>query len=58
MANENATKVRQLGYEALIVEEGGFLKVRAGAFSSRADAVAAIRKLRDDFPGAFLVVDK
>ncbi len=57
-ADENARKVREFGYEPHIAVEGGYFKVRAGGYSSRADATAAVRRLRDGFPGAFLVVDK
>lgn len=57
-ADESARKVREFGYEPHIAVEGGYFKVRAGGYSSRADAMAAVRRLRDGFPGAFLVVDK
>ncbi|HET6577451.1 MAG TPA: SPOR domain-containing protein, partial [Gemmatimonadales bacterium] len=58
LANETATRVRALGYEALIAEEGGFLKVRAGGFATREGAAAAQRRLEKDFPGAFIVKDQ
>jgi hypothetical protein len=57
-ANETATRVRALGYDAVIAEEGGFLKVRAGGFASRDDAAAAQRQLAKEFPGAFIVRDQ
>lgn len=56
-ADAATRRLRDLGYEARIVSEGGYFKVRAGAYTSRADAADAIRKLRPDFPGAFLVTD-
>lgn len=57
-ANETVTRVRALGYDALIAEEGGFLKVRAGGYTTRDDAVAAQRRLAKEFPGAFIVTDQ
>jgi cell division septation protein DedD len=57
-ANETAARVRALGYDAVTVEEGGFLKVRAGGFASRNDAAAAQRQLAKEFPGAFIVRDQ
>lgn len=56
-ADAATRRLRDLGYDARIVSEGGYFKVRAGAYTSRADAAGAIRKLRPDFPGAFLVTD-
>jgi hypothetical protein len=55
LANETATRVRALGYDVVIDEEGGFLKVRAGGFAARSDAAAAQRRLAKEFPGAFIV---
>jgi hypothetical protein len=55
LANETATRVRALGYDVVIDEEGGFLKVRAGGFAARSDATAAQRRLAKEFPGAFIV---
>jgi hypothetical protein len=57
-ANETAARVRALGYDAVIAEEGAFLKVRAGGFTSRNDAAAAQRQLAREFPGAFIVRDQ
>ncbi|HET7602051.1 MAG TPA: SPOR domain-containing protein [Gemmatimonadales bacterium] len=57
-ANETAARVRALGYDAVTVEEGGFLKVRAGGYTSRDDAAAAQRQLAKEFPGAFIVRDQ
>jgi hypothetical protein len=58
IANETVSSLRRLGYDAVIVEEGGLLKVRAGSFTTRAEAAAAQRKLERDFPGAFVVSDQ
>jgi cell division septation protein DedD len=58
IANETVSSLRRLGFDAVIVEEGGLLKVRAGSFASRAEAAAAQRKLAGDFPGAFVVSDQ
>ena len=57
-ANETVTRLRALGYDALIAEEGGFLKVRAGGYTTRNDAAAAQRQLAREFPGAFIVTDQ
>jgi hypothetical protein len=57
-ANDAVARLRGLGYDAVIAEEGGFLKVRAGGFTSRSDAAAAQRRLAKDFPGAFIVKDQ
>ncbi len=57
-ANDAVARLRGLGYDAVIAEEGGFLKVRAGGFTSRSDATAAQRRLAKDFPGAFIVTDQ
>jgi hypothetical protein len=57
-ANDAVARLRGLGYDAVIAEEGGFLKVRAGGFTSRSDAAAAQRRLAKDFPGAFIVTDQ
>lgn len=58
LANETAARVRALGYDVVIADEGGFLKVRAGGFASRSDATAAQRQLAKEFPGAFIVRDQ
>jgi hypothetical protein len=57
-ANDAVARLRALGYDAVVAEEGGFLKVRAGGFTSRSDAAAAQRRLAKDFPGAFIVKDQ
>jgi cell division septation protein DedD len=58
LANETVTRLRALGYDAVISEEGAFLKVRAGGFTSRDEAAAAQRQLAKEFPGAFIVRDQ
>jgi cell division septation protein DedD len=58
LANETATRARAMGYDAVVVEEGAFLKVRVGGYESRDDATAAQRQLAKEFPGAFIVRDQ
>lgn len=55
IADGAARRLEALGVESRIVPEGGFFKVRAGSYSTRAEAVAAVRRLATDFPGAFPV---
>lgn len=56
-ADAAASRVRALGFEVRIVEEGGFHKVRAGAWPTRGEAQEAAGRLGTDFPGAFPVRD-
>lgn len=58
MADAAVARLRTLGFESRVVPEGGFLKVRAGPFASRADVQTAMRRIRADFPGAFTVADR
>lgn len=44
--------------DAYVLEDGGLHKVRMGAFTSRADAEAALATVRTRFPDAFLVPDR
>ena len=55
-ADDAASKVEQLGYEALIVRERGLYKVRAGAFGTREEAQAAVGKLRAGLGGTPFIV--
>ncbi len=54
-ANEFATRLKALGYEARIVPDGGRYKVRTQLYSQRPDAAIALEKLRGTFGDAFLV---
>lgn len=56
-ADAAIARLERLGFSARIAREGGFLKVRAGAFATRAEAGAARQRLLADFPGAFVVSD-
>lgn len=50
--------LKRLGFEAVVAREGGFLKVRAGAFATRAEAQAAIPHIREELGGQpFVVVE-
>lgn len=55
-ADDAATKAEELGYPAVIVREGGYYKVRAGAFSTRDEAQAAVAKLKAGLGGSPFVV--
>ncbi len=55
-ADELVASVRAAGYEAVVVEEAGLFKVRAGPWAERADAAHALETLRARFGGQpFLV---
>jgi cell division septation protein DedD len=56
-ADAAIARLERLGLSARIAREGGMLKVRAGAFATRAEANAARQRLTADFPGAFVVAD-
>lgn len=58
MADAAVARLRTLGFESRVVSEGGFLKVRAGPFASRAEVQAAMPRIRAEFPGAFTVADR
>jgi cell division septation protein DedD len=55
-ADDAAGKVEKLGYPAVIVRERGLYKVRAGAFGSRAEAQAAVGRLKASMGGSPFVV--
>lgn len=47
--------LRRIGYEAVVVSEDGFVKVRTTGYQERATAVTALSELRNAFPDAFIV---
>ena len=55
-ADDAASKVEKLGYESVIVREGRLSKVRAGSFQSRAEAQAAISRLKTAVGGTPFIV--
>ena len=58
-ATETAGRLKAAGYNATTVREGGFFKVRAGPFASKALAQAAVTKIRGRLGGQpFVVADK
>lgn len=56
-ADAAVARLQRLGFAARIAREGGFLKVRAGAYATRAEAGAGRQRLLAEFPGAFIVAD-
>ncbi len=56
-ADAAVARLERLGFTARVVRDGGFLKVRAGAYATRAEANAARQRIAADFPGAFVVAD-
>ena len=58
-ADQTAATLRQANYGAVIVKEGGFFKVRTQAFTTRAEAQAALAKIKARMGGQpFIVADK
>ncbi len=55
-ANTETARIRRAGYTAVVVREAGLLKIRAGAFASRARADAAARQIRSKLGGSPFVV--
>ena len=55
-ADDAAEKVETLGHPAVIVRERGLYKVRAGAFATRAEAQAAIGRLKAAIGGSPFVI--
>ena len=55
-ADAMVAKVKAAGLDAIVVTEGGFFKVRAGAYGTRAEASAAAQRLRARLGGAPFVV--
>ena len=56
-ADAAVVRLQRLGFAARIAREGQFLKVRAGAYATRAEAGAGRERLLAEFPGAFIVAD-
>jgi hypothetical protein len=56
-ADAAVARLERLGFSARVVRDGGFLKVRAGSYATRAEANAARQRITADFPGAFIVAD-
>lgn len=57
-ANQQVTRLKGLGYESTVVHEGGFFKVRAGPFATRALANQALARIRSQLGGQpFIVAD-
>ena len=56
-ADAAVARLERLGFTARVVRDGGFFKVRAGAWATRAEANAARQRITADFPGAFVVAD-
>ncbi len=54
-ANEIASRLKRLGYEARIVPEDGRYKVRTQLYPARPDAAIALERLRTAFRDAFMV---
>ncbi len=44
-AQEQENKLKRLNYPSVIVEEGGYFKVRAGPFTNRSDAQSALDRI-------------
>ncbi|MEO8450018.1 MAG: SPOR domain-containing protein [Gemmatimonadota bacterium] len=58
-ADEAVASLRRIGYDAVVTKEGGFLKVRAGAFPTQAQAQAALVKIRAALGGKpFIAIEK
>jgi len=58
LAGDLAARVREAGYEAVVVREGGLYKVRAGAFRSRREAADAQARLRTALGGQPFIVQE
>jgi hypothetical protein len=58
-AGESIASLKAIGYQSIVVREGGFFKVRAGPFASRAEANAALSRIRTRLGGQpFVVADR
>jgi cell division septation protein DedD len=55
-ADAMVAKVKAAGLDAVVVSEGGYFKVRAGSYATRAEASAAAQRLRARLGGAPFVV--
>lgn len=55
-ADDELGRAKRAGYTAVVVKEGGYLKIRAGAFRTRPEAEAALTQLKTRLGGhPFLV---
>ncbi|MHB1327066.1 MAG: SPOR domain-containing protein [Gemmatimonadales bacterium] len=58
-ADRQVARLKEAGYEAIVVREGGFFKVRAGPFATRALANQALARIRSRLGGQpFIVADQ
>jgi cell division septation protein DedD len=58
-ADEQVRRAKQAGFDAIVVREGEYHKVRLGTYATRADAVAGLAKVRTKLGGQpFVVQDK
>lgn len=57
-AQGTITALRNAGFEPRIVREGGFIKIRVGHFSQRAEAMAAASQVRAKLGGSPFVVEE
>lgn len=55
-ANTETARIKRAGFTPVIAREGGYLKIRAGAFRTRAEAQAAAAELRAKLGGTPFVV--
>jgi len=55
-ANTETARVRRAGYTPVITREAGLMKIRAGAFPTRAEAQAAATEIRARLGGTPFVV--
>jgi hypothetical protein len=55
-ANAETAKIKRAGYTPVIAREAGFMKIRAGAFRTRAEALTAAADIRAKLGGAPFVV--
>jgi cell division septation protein DedD len=56
-ANAEIARIKQAGFSAAVAKEAGYLKIRAGAFKTRADAQAAAADIRTRLGGRPFVVE-
>lgn len=56
-ADAAVARLERLGLSAQVRRDGGFYKVRAGSYATRAEAGVGRQRLLADFPGAFVVAD-
>lgn len=55
-AATESERVKRAGYTPIVVKEGGYLKIRAGSFATRAEAEAALGQIKERLGGhPFLV---